>query len=147
MTFVISMEKQCGDCGGVFHVTKFDEVPDNRDGYSTRCTVCQRPRNKKRRKEYYATLKGHLGRVFNGMNQRCNNPKIHNYSRYGGRGIQNKFVPPDEFRNYVIDELGITCIEQIKGLHIHRIDNDGHYEIGNIKFLTPDEHKAVHIQR
>ncbi len=89
-------------------------------------------------KEYYVTLEGRLGRIFHNLNNRCTNPKIINYKSYGGRGIENKFTL-DGFRGYVTNDLGVTSIEQIKGLQIDRIDNDGHYEKGNIRFVTPKE--------
>ncbi len=154
-TFKISMEKKCKDCGEILHVTEFDEVPTNQDGYSTRCKVCSGPRKKEYREthreglrlrgeEYRATLEGHLGVIFNGMNQRCNNPKHNRYERYGGRGIQNKFTSLDEFRDYVTNDLGITRIDQIKGKQVHRINNNSHYMKGNIEFLTPKEHGEIH---
>ncbi len=101
-----------------------------------------RESNRRGMKRYYATLRGYLGHVFNDINQRCNNPKIHNYSRYGGRGIQNKFSSLDDFRDYVVNAL----LGDIRGLQIHRMDNNGHYEPGNIEFLTPTEHIAAHVK-
>ncbi|KKN60021.1 hypothetical protein LCGC14_0536080 [marine sediment metagenome] len=95
-------------------------------------------------KNYRATLRGHLGHIFGGMNQRCNNPNCRSFKNYGARGIENKFGSSEDFINHVTNELGITDIDQIKGLYIHRIDNNKHYEIGNIKFLIPTEHTAVH---
>lgn len=93
--------------------------------------------NQKRRgsvKKYGATINGHLRRTFNSMKRRCNNPNIHNYSRYGGRGIRNKFKSADEFVDYVINELRVDP----RGLQIDRIDNNGHYEKGNIRFVTAE---------
>ena len=91
-------------------------------------------------KNYRDTVNGYLRRVFSHIKGRCSNPTVQNYSRYGGRGIQNKFKCVDEFIKYVTDELQIDP----RGKHIHRKDNDGHYERGNIEFLTPEEHRAVH---
>lgn len=71
-----------------------------------------------------------------GLNYRCNNPNDIGYSRYGGRGIENRFSSQLDFLNYVIFEMGVTTIEQIKGLTIDRINNDGNYEPGNIRFVS-----------
>ena len=86
-------------------------------------------------REYRSTILGYLANVFYCMGRRCNNPKVHNYHRYGGRSIKNKFRSLDEFRNYVIEELRVDP----RGLQIDRIDNDGHYEKGNIRFVTAKE--------
>lgn len=102
---------------------------------------CQRYRDGDRetylrkQKEYRKTISGHLARVYSNINYRCNNPKAHNYLRYGGRGIRNKFRSMKEFRDYVMDDLKIDPC----GLQIDRIDNDGHYERGNIRFVTCKE--------
>jgi len=85
----------------------------------------------KRVKEYYDTINGHLRRVFNGMKARCNNPNCKSYKNYGGRGIKLCFSS-DEFVNYVLNELQIDP----RGLEIDRINNDGNYEPGNIRFVT-----------
>jgi hypothetical protein len=61
--------------------------------------------------------------------QRCVNPKRPTYKDYGGRGILFLFK---NFREF---------IEHIKpkpwpGLTLDRIDNNGHYEIGNVRWTT-----------
>lgn len=66
------------------------------------------------------------------MLRRCNNPKDKRYNDWGGRGIENKFPNFKAFHDYVIKELRIDP----RGLTIDRIDNDGHYEHGNIRFIT-----------
>ncbi len=91
-------------------------------------------------REYRGTINGHLRHVFHGMEQRCSDPKCKDYKNYGDRGIQNKFTSSDEFVNYVINVLQADP----RGKHIHRIDNDGNYEPGNIEFLIPPEHKQAH---
>ena len=89
----------------------------------------------RRQRDYYATIVGHLRSVFNNMGQRCNNPSNKYYKDYGGRGIQNKFKSLGDFRDYIINELKVDP----RGLQIDRIDNDGHYEEGNIRFVTAKE--------
>jgi anti-sigma28 factor (negative regulator of flagellin synthesis) len=63
--------------------------------------------------------------------QRCNNPRDRNYSNYGGRGI--KFYKPwdDDFRCYLRDTG-----EPPPGMSIDRINNDGNYEPGNVRWTT-----------
>ncbi len=90
---------------------------------------------KKYQKKYYQTLNGYLRCVFRNIKRRCTNPKHRDYRCYGGRGIKCLFVS-NEFVSYVINDLGITDINQIKGLQIDREDNNGHYEKGNIRFVT-----------
>ena len=95
------------------------------------------------KKQYRNTIGGKLGVVFSHIKERCNNPKYRAYHRYGGRGIQNKFKSAKEFKNYIINELQIDP----RDLEIHRIDNNGNYEPGNIEFLTPSEHQKKHSKR
>lgn len=112
------------------------------DGFYSWCRGCYREAQRKWSKQhpnynkeyyqrYYKTIKGYLRCIFNAINRRCNNVKAKDYARYGGRGIKNKFTS-DEFIDYVSNILQIDP----RGLQIDRIDNNGHYEKGNIRFVT-----------
>ena len=83
-------------------------------------------------KKSHSTIKGYLCTVFFNMKRRCTDPKAKSYNRYGGRGIMVCFESLDDFRNYVIDVLKADP----RGLQIDRINNDGNYEVGNIRFVT-----------
>lgn len=85
--------------------------------------------------KYYRTINGYLRTVYKNINHRCNNSKNKRYKDYGGRGIKNKFASSQEFVDYVMFELKIDP----RGLQIDRINNDGHYELGNIQFVTAKE--------
>lgn len=69
---------------------------------------------------------------------RCNNPNREVYKYYGGRGIEFRFNSFEEF----FAELGPkpTLKHQVE-----RMNNDGHYEIGNVKWATRSEQS--HNQR
>ena len=63
---------------------------------------------------------------------RCENKKTCNYDNYGGRGIKFKFTSFQEFWN----ELGLRPSSRHS---LDRIDNDGHYEPGNVRWATTSE--------
>ena len=66
--------------------------------------------------------------VYSSAKQRCTNPKHKSYKDYGGRGIQFKFTSLKEFKEVLGDRpLGYT---------LDRINNDGHYEKGNVRWAT-----------
>jgi hypothetical protein len=71
-----------------------------------------------------------------GAKQRCTNPNAIGFSNYGGRGIKFKFPSIRAFTEWVLDNLGA------KPGHLYsmdRIDNDGHYEAGNLRWATRGE--------
>lgn len=90
-------------------------------------------------KKYKNTFGGCLRARFNQMKQRCNNSKNTRYKDYGGRGIKCLFRDANEFINYVVNILELNTVGEIKKLTIDRIDNDGNYEPGNIRFVTQAE--------
>jgi hypothetical protein len=76
--------------------------------------------------------------VWNTMRQRCTNPNNHKYSNYGARGVRvcedwlNSF---DSFYSYVskLPHFGEA------GYSLDRIENDGNYEPGNVRWATMTE--------
>jgi hypothetical protein len=82
-----------------------------------------------------------LYRLWLRINRRCNDSRAHNYRWYGARGIR----VCDEWRHdagafirYIEQNLG----PRPQGMSLDRIDNDGNYEPGNVRWA--DQLQQVH---
>lgn len=68
------------------------------------------------------------------INKRCYNKNLKAYKNYGERGIVNFWrIDPDGFVKYILQELGP---KPSKKHSLDRINNDGNYEPGNLRWAT-----------
>jgi hypothetical protein len=70
--------------------------------------------------------------AFYSARRRCINPKDGAYARYGGRGIEFRFHHFSEF----FAHLGSKPTPKHT---LDRINNEGHYEVGNVRWATWSE--------
>jgi hypothetical protein len=73
-------------------------------------------------------------RAWGHMKDRCNNPKSQRYDRYGARGIRVCDKWMTSFEAFFAD-LGPRPSREHS---LERLDNDGHYEPGNVVWATRD---------
>jgi hypothetical protein len=80
-----------------------------------------------------------LYRTWEAMLARCENPKHRSYRRYGGRGI-SVCQRWHDLTNFIADmeRLG----PRAPGMTMDRINNDGNYEPGNVRWATARQQSA-----
>ena len=66
---------------------------------------------------------------------RCYNKNSASFSNYGGRGIVIAFSSASDMAQWIVDNLGYPR----RGYSLDRINNDGNYEPGNIRWATKEE--------
>jgi hypothetical protein len=72
--------------------------------------------------------------AFNNARSRCQRKSHPRYADWGGRGIEFRF---DSFEEFYV-ELGPKPSPKHS---VDRIDNEGHYEKGNVRWATPIEQR------
>jgi hypothetical protein len=97
-------------------------------GHSASCGCLQVERITK---HGHNTLNGQTPeyKAWQNARERCTNPNKDSYSYYGGRGIEFLFTAFEEF----LAEVGLRPSDQHS---IDRIDVDGHYAPGNVRWAT-----------
>lgn len=69
--------------------------------------------------------------AYHAAKSRCTNPKHPKWPHYGARGIEFRFTNFEQF----LAEVG----PKPKGYILDREDNEGHYEPGNLRWVTVSE--------
>lgn len=115
------------DCGKecIVHGTSL------KTGNTTSCG-CYKTENAKKLYSGVRQNDKHLYAVWNGIKQRCLNPKNKSYKNYGGRGIKMDDAWANSYESFY--HWAIKSGYK-KGLEIDRIDNDGNYCESNCRFV------------
>lgn len=133
---------QC-ECGAEPHHVSIHNLLK---GASTRCNVCAKKASGYWRKDYFKYADAcpddaHRRRLLNRLSScknRCHNPKDSGYPNYGGRGIR-LYEPwrtdKAAFLRYV---MSLDGWDQ-PTLELDRIDVDGDYAPGNLRFISKRE--------
>lgn len=116
------------ECGG--YVLVATSNIRNQKGCSRSCPCTPSPivHGHTRKRKYSPTYVS-----FHGAKQRCRDPKHDNYHKYGARGIEFRFPSFKAF----FAEVG----ERPEGKTIDRINPNGHYEAGNVRWATDKEQR------
>jgi hypothetical protein len=115
-----------------------------RKGQSTSCGCHRREQarvNLDRTVHGYAKQKHPLYALWKRIRRRCNDPKSTQYRWYGARGIK-VWTGWEEDAAMFIEYIEIHLGPRPKGMSLDRIDNDGNYEPGNLRWATAKEQVA-----
>lgn len=136
--------KVCSKCGIEKPLSDFWKDKKSKDGHRPDCKECRdiekhrkdnekyriinREKINQKQKEHRKTYPENA--IYNGIKQRCTNPKASGYEFYGGRGIECR-ITEEEIKELMIRD----GYWDMKDPTIDRVDNDGHYELSNCRFI------------
>lgn len=109
---------ECMGCGRITWTERYNLT----NGKSKGCQSCSQPRQ----------FPKWLDRRFTAAKQRCTNPHDGNYKNYGARGIKFCFPSVTEACRYMVETNGLPE----RSMEIDRIDVNGNYEPGNLRWVT-----------
>lgn len=113
---------------------------DVRNGHSKSCGCSS---NKKansgdKLRKHGVTFDDKVYRAWQSIKQRVFNPNVRNYHRYGGRGISMYPLWAEDFEAF----RAAVGSPPSPSHSLDRIDNDGNYEPGNVRWATASEQRT-----
>ena len=112
---------ECTGCGAVRWIL----LNALTSGRSRGCQACSQPRQ----------IPKWLEKRLTAAKQRCINPRIPDFKNYGGRGIKFAFPSVLAAGLYLLETFGLPP----RKMEIDRIDTNGDYAPGNIRFVSHRE--------
>jgi hypothetical protein len=109
-----------------------------KNGHSKSCGCLQKDINIKRATKHGCANTGKLTKEYKAywhMYSRCTNPNNAGYKNYGGRGITicDRWLEPIKGFTNFLEDVGYAPSSEYS---LDRINNDGNYETGNIRWAT-----------
>jgi hypothetical protein len=123
---------QC-DCGN--QATARASLLANGTTRSCGCLAREGVSGRNRKHGFYGT---HIYKVWQGMKGRCSDFDSDHYASYGGRGIRVCAEWVASFQSFYSHVSGLEHFGD-DGYTLDRIDVDGHYEPGNVRWATANE--------
>ena len=111
----------CQACGDVT-LRRFNNIFSGASSSCVPCTFVVFTKDERRLMSKYSS-----------MLRRCEDETASDYQYYGARGIEVRFKNFSEFKQHVYEALPDLLK---RGMEIDRIDNNGHYEPGNLRAVS-----------
>ena len=124
-------------CGNIKSVTPGNLKNPRPEKRSTSCGCYQKEQARKAQTKHNFS-KTHIHYEWVAMKQRCYNPNDKGYKNYGGRGIRVCKEWQDSFQAFYKYVSVLPHYGEL-GRSLDRIDNEGDYEPGNVRWATRHE--------